>query len=48
MARALAEKMSALRTADYLEERARRGNRKLFDAVLAKVRTIEPAREDML
>ena len=39
---AVAEKMAALMTEEYLEERARRGNRGKFEAVLAKVRDIEP------
>jgi predicted transcriptional regulator len=34
---ALAEKMSALMTVDYLEERAARGSRKKFERVMAKV-----------
>jgi predicted DNA-binding ribbon-helix-helix protein len=34
---AVAEKLSALMTVDYLEERAARGNRAAFDGVLAKV-----------
>lgn len=48
IATALAEKTSALMTVRYLEERARRADRKLFDSVLAKVRDIEPALEDQL
>lgn len=38
IATALAEKMSALMTGEYLAERAVRGNRKKFDRVLRKVR----------
>ncbi len=34
---ALAEKLSALATEDFLEQRAKRGSRRKFDAVLAKV-----------
>jgi hypothetical protein len=34
---ALAEKLSALATEDFLESRAKRGSRKRFDAALAKV-----------
>ena len=34
---ALAEKLSALAIEDFLELRAKRGTRKKFDAVLAKV-----------
>jgi post-segregation antitoxin (ccd killing protein) len=36
---ALAEKMSALMTSEYLAERASRGSRKKFDRVLGKVRS---------
>lgn len=36
---ALAEKVSALLTVEYLAERAARGDRARFDAVLDKVRT---------
>lgn len=46
IATALAEKMSAMMTVDYLEERAKRGDRSRFAAVLAKVRDIEPAAGD--
>jgi hypothetical protein len=43
---ALAEKLSALATEDYLELRAQRGNRKSFDAALARVPDAAPdARE---
>ncbi len=45
---AVAEKMSALMTADYLAARAERGGRRKFDAVLAKVANIEPADVDRL
>jgi hypothetical protein len=38
IATALAEKMAALMTGEYLSERAARGNRKKFDHVLKKVR----------
>lgn len=43
---ALAEKMSALMTLEYLEERARRGRRAAFDRALSKVRDIEPDEGD--
>lgn len=36
VATAVAEKVSALRTIDYLDERARRGDRAAFDDVLAR------------
>lgn len=39
---ALAEKLSALATEDYLEERAKRGSRKKFDAALALVPDAKP------
>ncbi len=45
---AVAEKMAALMTADYLEERAERGNRGKFEAVLSKVRDVEPEEIDEL
>ena len=45
---AVAEKASALLTLDYLEERAKRGDRGKFDAVLAKVPDREPDPEDRL
>ena len=34
---AVAEKMATLMTVEYLQERAKRGTRKKFEAVLAKV-----------
>jgi hypothetical protein len=37
IATALAEKMAALMTGEYLSERAARGSRKKFDRVLKKV-----------
>ncbi len=45
---AVAEKMSALMTAEYLQERAKRGNRKKFDAVLAKIPRSKPDELDHL
>jgi hypothetical protein len=45
---AVAEKMSALMTEDYLEQRAKRGNRKAFDAVLKKVPDVVPEEQDRL
>jgi len=45
---AVAEKMSALMTIDYLEHRARRGNREKFDRVLRKVPAREPEPHDKL
>lgn len=45
---ALAEKLSALLTSEYLEERAKRGSRRKFERVLAKVRDREPVEGDRL
>lgn len=39
---AVAEKVSALMTVDYLEALAREGRREAFDRVLAKVPDVEP------
>ena len=39
---AVAEKLSALMTADYLEARAERGSREKFRGVLSRVADIEP------
>ncbi len=43
---ALAEKISALLTADYLEERALRGRRVKFDQALSKVSDAAPEKAD--
>lgn len=45
---AVAEKLSALETMEYLEERAQRGSREKFDHVLAKVPDTEPADFDKI
>lgn len=45
---AVAEKMATLMTLDYLQERAKRGTRKKFEAVLAKVPNREPEAFDRL
>ena len=45
---AVAEKVSALMTEEYLAERARRGSRKRFERVLSKVGTGEPDELDRL
>ncbi|HET6346721.1 MAG TPA: DUF6290 family protein [Myxococcota bacterium] len=45
---AVAEKMAALMTVDYLEERARRGSREKFQAVLARVPDTAPEPGDEL
>lgn len=39
---AVAEKMSALMTADYLDKRAKKASRKRFDEALSRVANIEP------
>jgi predicted transcriptional regulator len=44
---ALAEKMSALMTVDYLEERAARGDRGKFESAMAKARDAEPEAGDV-
>ena len=45
---ALAEKVSALLTADYLEARAERGDRSKFEQAMAKVADVEPGPRDRL
>jgi hypothetical protein len=45
---AVAEKMAALLTVEQLEERAARGSRTRFDAVLRKVARRQAAPEDRL
>lgn len=45
---ALAEKMSALMTVDYLREQGALGDRAAYDAVLSKVRGNKPAEGDEL
>ena len=48
IATALAEKMSALMTVDYLRERGALGDRSKHEAVLARVRNVEPDEGDEL
>jgi hypothetical protein len=48
VATAVAEKISALLTEEYLEKRAQRGSREKFDRVLDKVPDVEPDEEDRL
>ncbi len=43
---AIAEKLSALMTEDYLAARAKRGSREKFERALTKVAKLEPAEED--
>ncbi len=45
---ALAEKVSALMTVEYLRERAGRGSRSRFEKALSKVKDIEPPAEDRI
>ncbi|MGB3203971.1 MAG: toxin-antitoxin system HicB family antitoxin [Crinalium sp.] len=45
---AVAEKISALTTESYLQERTKRGSRDKYLAVLAKVPDIEPEPDDRL
>ena len=45
---ALTEKVSALLTVDYLKDRAQRGDRKRFEAILATVPDVEPEEADQL
>ena len=46
IATAVAEKIATLKAIDFLKERAVRGNRRGFDAVLAKVLDAPPAPGD--
>ena len=48
VASAAAGKLSALRTASYLKERARRGSRRDFEAVLAKIPDVPPPEYDRM
>jgi hypothetical protein len=45
---ALAEKLSALVTEEYLDQRAERGNRKKFVRAMAKVPKVKPDEHDRL
>lgn len=45
---ALAEKISALMTEEYLDERARRGDRAGFERAMGKVADVEPDGRDRL
>ena len=45
---AVAEKLSALDTENYLEQRAKKGSKKKFLKVLAKVPDVEPEEYDRL
>lgn len=48
VATALAEKMSALMTQEYLERRAARASREKFERALSKVPSIAPDEQDKL
>jgi hypothetical protein len=48
IASAVTEKMAALLTESYLEERAKRGDRAKYEAALAQVPDVEPQPEDTL
>jgi hypothetical protein len=43
---AIAEKLSVLMTENYLIERAKRGSREKYEAILAKVPDVEPEAYD--
>jgi hypothetical protein len=43
---ALAEKLSALLTEEFLEKRGERGSRQKFDRAMSKVRRVEPDEND--
>jgi hypothetical protein len=45
---AIAEKLSALMTESYLKERARRGSRDKYEAILVKVPDVEPEAYDKI
>jgi hypothetical protein len=45
---AAAEKLAALMTVDYLEERGKRGTRQRFEAALKRLPDVEPADDDKL
>jgi hypothetical protein len=45
---AVAEKLSALMTEDYLLERAKRGSRSRYDAALSQVPDVEPPEYDRI
>ena len=48
IASAVAEKISALTTENYLEKRAKKGNEKEFLAAMSKVPNVEPEERDRL
>jgi hypothetical protein len=48
VATAVAEKISALETEEYLSARAKRGSRKRFEDALARIPDAEPQEDDKL
>ena len=48
IATAVAEKMSALLTKEYLAERAERGSREKYERALSKVPDVEPEKRDRI
>ena len=48
IASALAEKMAAWRTVEYMKERAARGDRPKFQSAMSKVADVEPEPADRL
>jgi len=48
VATAVAEKLASLATMEYLEQRAQRGSKEKFNAVLAKVPDVEPEEDDVV
>lgn len=48
IATAVAEKMSALLTEEYLEERAKRASREKYEAALDRVPDVEPDERDRI
>ena len=48
IATALAEKLSALKTAEYLQERGRKGDRARYLAAILKAPDVEPTPEDRI
>ena len=45
---ALAEKLSALLTSEYIDKRSRRGHKQRFRRTLAKVKAVEPEEKDRI
>jgi len=48
IATAVAEKLASLTTMEYLEQRAQRGSKDKFEAVLSEVPDVEPEENDKL